>query len=71
MLLHAVDGCRVFQRSAVLSKSHQAWFAVEAVNMSPSCSDELGKGFDPGVFGRFDLAALLCLFACADRDISA
>jgi hypothetical protein len=23
-----------------------------------SWSDDLGKGFDPGVFGRFDLAAL-------------
>jgi hypothetical protein len=37
-----------------------------------SWSDDLGKGFDPGVFGRFDLAALaqphlkflfVCLFA--------
>jgi hypothetical protein len=32
-------------------------------------SDDLGKGFDPGVFGRFDLAALAqphlkLLFAC-------
>jgi hypothetical protein len=40
-----------------------------------SWSDDLGKGFDPGVFGRFDLAALAqphlkFLFVCLFYDAS-
>jgi hypothetical protein len=41
-----------------------------------SWTDDLGKGFDPGVFGRFDLAALaqphlkisfVCLFILMEQ----
>jgi hypothetical protein len=57
------------------AESLLGWYGVKVLGRLSGglvVSDDLGKGFDPGVFGRFDLAALAqphlkFLFVCLYR----